>query len=198
MMQTTQQRQYEQQRRKKRACQRKKQHQRTTRRNRQRQEDRNLMFRLSQTIDHHFPDLYEKIAAIPECRKQPDYSLVELIMAGVAMFLLKKGSRNAMNNERDESKFRQNYARLFKARLPHMDTVEDVLRVLEAHHLETLKTELLKGLLTKKLFRKYRVLGRSYLVAIDGTHVMDVQAGHCDHCVHQTFKNGRVRYFHNV
>ena len=197
-MQTTQQRQYEQQRRKKRACQRKKHRQRTTRRNRQHQEDRNLMFRLSQTIDHHFPDLYEKIEAIPECRKQPDYSLVELILAGVAMFLFKQGSRNAMNNKRDEPKFRQNYARLFKARLPHMDTVEDVMRVLDAHHIETLKTELVKALLAKKLLRKYRVLGHSYQVVIDGTPVMDVPEGHCDHCVHQTFKNGRVRYFHTV
>ncbi len=119
-------------------------------------------------------------------------------MAGVAMFLFKQGSRNAMNNERDESKFCKNYERLFKARLLHMDAVEDVMRVLEAHHIETLKTELMKGLLTKKLLRKFRVFGHSYQVVIDGTHVMDVPEGHCEHCVHQTCKNNRVRYFHNV
>jgi hypothetical protein len=27
---------------------------------------------------------------------------------------------------------------------------------------------------------------------------MDVKQGHCEHCLHQTFKNGRVRYFHHV
>jgi hypothetical protein len=58
-------------------------------------------------------------------------------MAGGAMFVFKQGSRNAMNNDRDEPKFRQNYERLFKARLPHMDTVEDVMEVLEAQHIET-------------------------------------------------------------
>ena len=156
------------------------------------------MFRLSKTIDHHFPDLYEKIEAIPDCRKRTDYRLLERILVGVAMFLFKQGSRNAMNNERDEPTFRKNYERLFNARLPHMDTVEDVLRVLEAHHLETLKTALIKGLLSKKRFRRYRVLGHSYLVAIDGSHVMDVPAGHCPHCLHQTFTNGKTRYFHNV
>jgi len=197
-MQTTQQRAYFRHTQKKRARQRKQQRQRKTRQNRERQKKRNLMFRLQKTIDHHFPDLYEKIEAIPECRKQPQYSLLELIMAGVAMFLFKKGSRNAMNNEREEPKFRKNYERLFNARLPHMDTVEDVMEVLEEEYIETLKTELVKGLLAKKTLRKHRLLGHSYLVVIDGTHVMDVGEGHCAHCLHQTFKNGTVRYFHNV
>ena len=176
----------------------KKQKERKKRRNRQRQEGRNLIFRLQKAIDHHFPDLYEKIEAIPECRKRPSYSLLEIIMAGVAMFLLKKGSRNAMNNERGDPRFRKNYERLFKARLPHMDTVEDVMELLEERHVESLKAELVKGLLAKKILRKYRLLGHSYMVVIDGTHVMDVQEGHCAHCLHQTFKNGMVRYFHNV
>ena len=198
-MQTTHtQAHYFQKRRKKQECQRKKQTQRKKRRNRQRQEARNLMFRLKKTIDHHFPDLYEKIEAIPECRKHSHYSLLELIMAGVAMFLFKKGSRNAMNNERAEPKFRKNYERLFRARLPHMDTVEEVMEMLEEHHVESLKAELVKGLLAKKSLRKYRVLGHSYMVVIDGTHVMDVPEGHCAHCLHQTLKNGRIRHFHNV
>ncbi len=197
-MHNTQPRAYFRHTQKKRSRQRKQQRQRKARQNRERQEKRNLMFRLKKTIDHHFPDLYEKIEAIPECRKRADYSLLELIMAGVAMFLFKKGSRNAMNNERDEPTFRKNYERLLKTRLPHMDTVEDVMEVLEAHYIETLKTELVKGLLTKKILRKFRVFGQAYQVVIDGTHVMDVKAGHCAHCLHQTFKNNRVRYFHNV
>lgn len=197
-MSTTQQRAYVRQTHKKRARQRQQQRQRKARQNREKQEKRNLFFRLTKTIDHHFPDLYEKLQAIPECRKQPQYRLLELILAGVAMFLFKKGSRNAMNNERDEPQFRKNYERLFKARLPHMDTVEDVLEVLDVTHLETLKAELIQGLLAKKILRRYRIFGHSYQVAIDGTHVMDVPEGHCDHCLHQTFKNGKTRYFHNV
>ena len=167
-------------------------------RNRQRQEGRNLVFRLHKTIDHHFPDLYTQIEAIPECRSQPDYRLVEIIMAGVAMFLFKTGSRNAMNNERKEPMFRKQYERLFKCRLPHMDTVEAVMEVLEDHHVELLKVELIKGLVAKKVLRRYRLFGQYYKVVIDGTHVMDVPEGHCEHCLHQTFTNGTVRYFHNV
>ena len=194
----TQQRAHARHVRKQHARQRQAYQRRKARQNCERQEKRNLMFRLHTTIDHHFPDLYETIEAIPECRKPPHSTMLELIMAGIAMFLFKKESRNAMNNERDEPQFRKNYERLFKTRLPHMDTVEDVMEVLEPEHSELLKTALVRGLLAKKILRKYRSLGLSYLVVIDGTHVMDVREGHCDHCVHQSFKNGKTRYFHNV
>lgn len=198
-MQTTQKRAYYfHKHHKKRDCQRKKQQERRKRWNRQHQEARNLMFRLQKTIEHHFPDLYDKIEAIPECRKQPQYSLLEIMMAGIAMFLLKQGSRNAMDNEREEPKFRKNYERVFKARLPHMDTVEEVMKVLEEHHIESLKQELVKGLIAKKLFRKYRLFEQTYLIVIDGTHVMEVAENHCKQCLHQTLSNGNMRYFHNV
>jgi hypothetical protein len=28
--------------------------------------------------------------------------------------------------------------------------------------------------------------------------VMNVNEGHCDHCLHRTSKSGKVTYFHNV
>jgi hypothetical protein len=36
-------------------------------------------------------------------RKKSDYQLAELIMAGIARFIFKEGSRNAFNNDRFES-----------------------------------------------------------------------------------------------
>ena len=96
------------------------------------------------------------------------------------------------------SSFSGYFWRLFKTRLPHTDSVEDVMRVLDDEHLECLKTELGKGLLAKKRFRKYRVRGQAYQVVLDGTHVTDVPEGHCPHGLPQTVPNGRVRYFHNV
>lgn len=114
------------------------------------------------------------------------------------MFLFKTGSRNAMNNEREEPTFRKPYERLFKCRLPPMDTVEALMEVLDVHHIEILKSDLVKGLLAKKVLRRYRLFGQYYKVVIDGTHVMDVPAGHCEHCLQQTLPNGQVRYFHTV
>jgi len=48
-------------------------------------------------------------------------------MAAIAMFIFQQGSRNAFNNLREEAKFAKHYRRLFKCRLPHLDTVHNVL-----------------------------------------------------------------------
>lgn len=115
------------------------------------------------------------------------------------MYLFKKGSRNAMNNERNEKKFKRNYEKIFRVSFPHMDTVDTVMRVIKEAQMEKLKTELVKILITKKVFYKFRFIGKFYLVAVDGSHVMNVKKDHCDHCLHTTTKKtGKVRYFHNV
>ncbi len=158
---------------------------------------KNLVFRLYKTILHYFPDIFDRIKDLEDCRKKKDYELTELVVAAVMMFLLKKESRNAFNNEREEEEFQQNYERIFKVRFPHMDTVDNVMRELKERELERLKTVLVKNLLKKKTFHKYRMAGY-HRIAVDGTHVMTVSEGHCDNCLHRTSKTGKVTYFHNV
>jgi len=60
-------------------------------------------------IFHYFPDLYDKIGEIEDCRKKKVYELTELITAAIMMFILKKGSRNAFNNERESEEFIRNH-----------------------------------------------------------------------------------------
>ncbi len=114
------------------------------------------------------------------------------------MFLFKEGSRNAFNNDRAESKFLRNYQKLFKVRLPHMDTVDEVMRLLSPEELEGLKVSLVQTLFKKKVFNSSRLKDKWYLVAVDGTHVVTVKEGHCDECLTRTHKSGKVTYFHNV
>jgi len=79
-----------------------------------------------------------------------------------------------------------------------MDTVNDVLLVMPEEALEVLNASLVKQLIEKKVFKKFNLLGQYYCVAVDGTGVMRVMEGHCDHCLHKVSKNGKVSYFHNV
>ena len=114
------------------------------------------------------------------------------------MSVLKKGSRNALNNESESEEFVRNYEGIFVVRLPSMDTVDKIMRITDEKCYEKLKTQLVKILIKKKVFQKSRFFGK-YLIAVDGSHVMTVREGHCEHCLTRTSeKSGKTVYFHSV
>ena len=157
-----------------------------------------LVHLISKTIHHFFPDLFDRIREIEDYRKKSEYELAELIIACIAMFIFKEGSRNAFNNDRDEENFKENYKNLFHMRLPHMDTVDDVMRQLDESELERLKTDMICNLLKKKSLHKFRFLGKFFVIAVDGTGVYSFSERHCDQCLTQESKNGKITCFHNV
>jgi hypothetical protein len=131
-------------------------------------------------------------------RKRRDYSLAELVMGGIMLFVFKEGSRNAFDNDRREAVSRKNYQRAFKLRLPGMDAVEDLYRLPGESELERLKHLLVKTMIEKKVFYKFRFMGKKYFVAIDGTGVASYGTDYCGECTSKTSKNGKTTYFHNV
>ena len=171
---------------------------RNTSKKRNFQKGTQLTYIISKTINHFFPDLFDRIRKIEDYRKKSKYELTELITACIAMFLFKEDSRNAFNNDRDEENFKENYENLFHMRLPHMDTVDNVMRRLMESELETLKTNMIRNLLNKKSLHKFRFLGSFFVVAIDGTGIHSFSERHCDQCLTITSKNGKTTYFHNV
>ena len=129
------------------------------RRNIRRQEsERSVVFHLHRTIVHFFPNLFDCIKEIEGCRKKSEYSLTEIIVSSVAMFIFISGSRNEFNNLREDGKFRKNYEKLFKLRLPHPDTADNVMRHLPEEALEKLKQRLIYVLIEKRSLHKYRFM----------------------------------------
>ena len=122
-------------------------------------------------------------------RKRRDYAVSELVTAALMMFIFRQGSRNQMNLCRKEKRFRRNYRRLFKLRLPHMDTVDELLAELDPSELERLKAGLVRVLIGKKVFNRFR-LGRSYVVSVDATHVASYERDYCGQCVWKTVGKG--------
>ena len=153
---------------------------------------------LRRTIQHFIPDLYDRLDRITDHRKRHDYTMTEILLGALFMFICKQDSRNAANNDGANSTFVANYETLFGKRLPHMDTVDEVLRAVDNDEIEYLKSALIALLIEKKVFGKFRLLDTFYRVAVDATGVMNVSEGHCPHCLHKTSKNGIVTYFHNI
>jgi len=162
------------------------------------EEKRGIVIQLCKTIRHFFPDLFLWLKEIEDFRRKSEYELAELITACITMHLLKSGSRNSFNNLRKEAKFKKNYENLFHLRLPHPDTVDNVMRHLPEEVLEQLKKKMLCSLLEMKSLHKYRFLGKWFTVAIDGTGVVSFDHDHCDQCLHNTSKKGKTKHFHNV
>ena len=58
--------------------------------------------------------------------------------------------------------------------------------------------QLVGSLIEQKMFRKFRFLGKFYLVAVDATGTATFDHRHCDHCLAKTSKTGVITYFHYV
>jgi hypothetical protein len=138
------------------------------------------------------------MAELSDGRRRRNYQVAELVTGCITMFLLKETSRNALNNDRDE-RFKSNYAKIFKLRLPHMDTVDDFLRLLPPDELEQLKAALVSSMIEQKMFHKFKLLGKHFMVAVDGTGVNSYDENDAEGSrTSKTSKNGTVTYSHYV
>jgi len=138
------------------------------------------------------------MSALTDNRKRRDYKVSELITGAIAMFLFKETSRNSFNNDRSEH-FIKNYSKIFRQRLPHMDTVDAFLRLLLPNELENLKAALMSGLIEQKVLHRFRMLGKYFMVAIDGTGVTSYTENDKEQTrTHKKSKNGNVTYYHYV
>ncbi|QEP43500.1 hypothetical protein D5085_11120 [Ectothiorhodospiraceae bacterium BW-2] len=134
---------------------------------------------------------------LDECRTSTNYDLAALITACIAMFLFKAGSRNEMNNLREEKRFRKNYQRLFKMPLPHMDTVDNIMRQLTEDQLQKLTQSMVRALLKKKIFHNQRLFGEWFVIAVDASGIHSFTECPHDQALHKDYSSGKSSW-HNM
>lgn len=145
-------------------------------------------------IKRHFPRLLEMLSEMPDQRKRPQYKTEELLMAVISIFLFKRESRNNADNTGNKGHFNVNYERIFKCQLPDTDTSNKLLEELDPKHLEVLKRDMVRLLIRKKVFDKFRHNGLYHQVAIDGTGLYSFHYEPYPGCPKKTSKNGKVTY----
>lgn len=148
-------------------------------------------------IKHHFPGFYDNLKQVQDPRSQGYYKIEEIIFGAISLFLFKCGSRNNYNNLIKTTKFEKNFLKAFNMNIPCMDAVKDVLLNLPEGELESIKQRLIKSLLIRKVLHKYK-FKKHFLVAIDGTGIASYDKQHCKNCLFKKYKNGTIKYFHNV
>lgn len=153
------------------------------------------LYQISQSIVHHFPDLLDSLEQITDPRKRKSYKMQELLLGCIVMYVFKSGSRHSYNQDRKTESFRKNYSCLFNGMgLPHMDTVDEVLRQIEPAELESLKGLLIKALLKRRVLHKFRLLGKHFGIAIDATGYASFEQAPYEGCPYRTSKKGKVTY----
>ena len=119
------------------------------------------------------------------------------------LFLFKMKSRRYFNDLRKEPQWEKNLAPFLGAdTVPHGDTIADLLAQMIEADLEMVRTEGMRSLLRSRALESFRLLGRYYMVAFDGTQMYKFDQRHCEHCLTQTFtrKDGTKQtfYYHSV
>lgn len=158
-----------------------------------------LLYRIKQTIDHFIPNWNDLLDWIPDYRgNRASYDMSEIIMASVFMFLIKEGSRNQMNEDGEEQQFQSNYKALFGLDIPHMDTVTQVMNKLSPEHLQSCRRHIVKYILDKRSLHKFRLLGKYFKIAIDGSGLYTFEEEPYPSCPYKTSQNGKKTWYQNV
>ncbi len=152
---------------------------------------------IARVMANCFPKLKSDLNSLPDSRQRKSYEIGELYMAGISLFMLKQGSRNALNQDRKDEQFCDNYQKLFGMRLPHLDSTDEIFRQACDEDLEGIKSNMISSLIRNKKLERWKFQGH-YVIAVDGTGVVSFDKKHCDCCLKKTSKNGVTSYFHNV
>jgi len=158
---------------------------------------------LAVVLQHFFPLLAAWLGNVRDPRQsgRAVFPLKVLLLLGVLMFLSHCGSRNHFNdNVRDALEMAKTLARLLGCELdalPHLDTLEKVLRGIQSEDLEQLLARMIQRLIRMKSLDDWRVGGR-FLLAIDGTGLYSFRERHCAQCIETRHESGVITYSHKL
>jgi hypothetical protein len=153
------------------------------------------------TVHHFFGGFQRLFANVPDPRHPAliTYPLASVLATGMLLFLLRLGARRQVNlmlrqNGPSSAKFQ---ALFHVETCPHGDTLDETYKRLDVPQVQAVVTGTVETLIRKKVLDRYRLRGRYFLVAIDGTGVLTFPERHCPHCLTVTH-NGHTTYYHPI
>jgi hypothetical protein len=157
------------------------------------------------TAHHFFPSFVNWLRMIKDPRQKSkiEYPLPNLVWVGILLFLLKVESRRQINFRFNTEEFIHNLNLLTKADIEKMaydGTLAHLLEKIPPEALSHLRVKMVNRLIRMKALERFRLLGKYYLITIDGTGhlVFNNKKRHCEHCLVKK-KDGKVLYYyHNV
>jgi len=166
------------------------------------QQEQFLILKAFLTTFHHFFGDFGALFQSVDDPRRPEliiYPLEALAFAGVLMYLCHLGARRQIAYMfRENGPSTAKFQALFGTdTCPHGDTLDVVFGRLNPDQMQAVVTVLVRILIRKKVLDRYRLLGRYFVIAIDGTGRLTFPERHCPHCMTVTH-NGKTTYYHPV
>ena len=128
------------------------------------------------------------------------YPIEAMLFSGVLLFLCQLGARRQVNYRlRGNRAVGKKYRALFGVEeVPHGDSLNYSYQQLQVEEVQEAVCRLMDKVMGQEAFRKQRLFGVYFLVAMDGTGVLVYHEKHCDYCLTRKLSNGSVLYYHPV
>ncbi len=163
-------------------------------------EQQSILSVLFCTMNHFFGDIRGLFSGVKD-RRYPgktEYSMSCLAFVGVLMYLLRLPSRRQVGLLLRTPASSKTCEALFGVSgLPHGDTLNKVFCKLDPRHFQEVLCKMVRTLIVKKTLDQFRLFGKYFVVAIDGTGTLSFPRRHCPHCLTRK-RNGKISYHHSV
>jgi hypothetical protein len=140
--------------------------------------------------------LRKRFEQIPDARRDPDISLADALMSGLALFTLKDPSLLAFQERRLD----ENMKRVFLIdQVPSDTRMREILDPLDPQQLRPAFHDVFRQLQRGKALEPFVFHQGCYLLSLDGTEYFSSTKVHCDYCLHkENSKTGQVTYYHQM
>jgi hypothetical protein len=141
------------------------------------------------------------IAAFPDLRKGKNrhYSMADIARGAFGVFFCQSPSFLAHQQLMEQAQGRNNGRTLFGVqRLPSDNHIRAHLDGVDPQLLRPVFQQTSQYLSREKVLEKFRSVGNTLLVALDGTGYFGSESIHCDQCSVAHHKDGRTMYSHSV
>jgi hypothetical protein len=169
----------------------------------------NYFFEFIKIQKHFFNELNDKLKAVKDPRHQSyitydtDIILLMVILKNACNLQSMRDMTESFNKDECIENLKKHLGMEEIDELPHYDTINDFLERLSSEELGSLRTYMIKELLQKRCFDRYRINGKYWGVIIDGTGLFTFHKKHCEHCLRRVYTDEetgekKTVYMHHV
>ena len=133
----------------------------------------------------------------PPRGKNRSISIVDCLMAALAVFKLKFPSLLQFEEQKEEKVIKRNLKNLFHLERVPCDTyMRESLDYIDPRGIRPAFTTIFSALQRGKALEKYQFIEGKYLMLSDGTGYFSSQTIHCSNCCEKHHKDGKITYYH--